>query len=197
MWGWLEPGSPSLPHIQLQGNAVALGRGTGRQSIDTKSEEIAKAHPAPEPSSPVSCASPSVAASPRQVPEALLSSGCLCQRECAVRHCLFCSCAVAVQTPPELLLLGMQRPGNRLGIAAKITRYSALVNKPDIACRAVWSKDLNFVEIQDGRVSRLHCIIRPSKTASPGSSKSASTGGQCVMPPLSRNSVHVSSSLCS
>ena len=102
MWGWLEPGSPSLPHIQLQGNAVALGRGTGRQSIDTKSEEIAKAHPAPEPSSPASYASPSVAASPRQVPEALLSSGCLCQQECAVRHCLFCSCAVAVQTPPEL-----------------------------------------------------------------------------------------------
>ena len=28
-WGWLEPGSAALPHIQLRGNAVALGRGPG------------------------------------------------------------------------------------------------------------------------------------------------------------------------
>ena len=29
VWGWLEPGSSALPHIQLRGNAVALGRGSG------------------------------------------------------------------------------------------------------------------------------------------------------------------------
>ncbi len=29
VWGWLEPGSAALPHVLLQGDEVALGRGIG------------------------------------------------------------------------------------------------------------------------------------------------------------------------
>ena len=66
VWGWLEPGSPTLPHIQLQGNAIALGRGSGRQSIDAKCGAMAKSAFAVEYSLPEGSGSPSVPPSPRQ-----------------------------------------------------------------------------------------------------------------------------------
>ncbi|CAL5227738.1 g10754 [Coccomyxa viridis] len=107
VWGWLEPGSPTLPHIQLQGNAIALGRGSGRQSIDAKCGAMAKSAFAVEYSLPEGSGSPSVPPSPR----------------------------------------------------------------------AIWSKDLTFVEVQDGRVSRLHCILHPDKATSPEAGEPTVAGG--------------------
>ena len=66
VWGWLEPGSPTLPYIQLQGNAIALGRGSGRQSIDAKCGAMVKSAFAVEQSAPEGSDSPCVPPSPRQ-----------------------------------------------------------------------------------------------------------------------------------
>lgn len=35
-WGWLEPGSPALPHVLLQGDEVAVGRSIGETGDDNE-----------------------------------------------------------------------------------------------------------------------------------------------------------------
>lgn len=35
-WGWLEPGSPALPHVLLQGDEVAVGRSIAETGGDDK-----------------------------------------------------------------------------------------------------------------------------------------------------------------
>ncbi|BDA46284.1 hypothetical protein COCOBI_08-3760 [Coccomyxa sp. Obi] len=89
-WGWLEPGSPALPHVLLQGDEVAVGRSIG----ETGDDEAA--------TSPV----PSVFSS------------------------------VPAVTGGSAAPVGAPSTGR-----------------------------LNFVGVNDGRVSRLHCVFRPEPSA--------------------------------
>ena len=158
VWGWLEPGSPLLPHIQLLGNATALGRGSGRQSIDAKCGAMTNAPFPAELSLPEGSASLSVAPSPRRAPSKLIGRWALGgDRLAFVVFLLFLY---------PLLVQNTQR--RRLSCRPD--------TKPGIACRAIWSKDLTFVEIQDGRVSRLHCILHP-ETATTSEAAGPAVGG--------------------
>ncbi|CAK0751193.1 hypothetical protein CVIRNUC_002049 [Coccomyxa viridis] len=120
VWGWLEPGSSALPHIQLRGNAVALGRGSGMHKSHAGAASPRGGSPRPSGFT-------------EEYPLSAMSSACL------------------TQTAPP---------------------------------RAVWSKDLTFVDILDGRVSRLHCILRPGSStaaASASSSAGAASRGACLL----------------
>ena len=192
VWGWLEPGSSALPHIQLRGNAVALGRGSGlhKSNAGAASPRGGSSRPSDLMEefsmSATSSACSTQTTPPRQGPccpqycRAFLASpgtspmGVLMPEAAnSVTHRLFVYCE---KRKPE------RTPGARVSVLWQTPALFAWqLMCMHGACRAVWSKDLTFVDILDGRVSRLHCILRPGSSAAamPASPPAgAASGGQ-------------------
>ena len=110
VWGWLEPGSSALPHIQLRGNAVALGRGSGLHKSHAGAASPTGGSPGPSgfteeyPLSAMSSACLTQTAPPRQGPYcpqycravltslAILPYGKLHARRSQTHHGLFVYC---------------------------------------------------------------------------------------------------------
>ena len=147
VWGWLQPGRPSLPYVLLQGQGVVLGRGH-----DAIKERLLP----PLMQSPSAPAADGGAGPAPRTPSG--SFGRLPDSTSPLAAALAGGASAGAGTGPT---------SSSASISSGSPRRSGREAAPSPNATGRDGREAAFVEIADGRISRLHCWISRDASGHP------------------------------